>query len=250
MNHNLTSPITIKTSSDFSLTSVTENKYITESKPTYSSYTSSMTSTGSNYIIIMKGTVGSGKTTFANILQKKILRMGVKCICEGIDKYCRIGTKPAKSSKIVERHIRKFKENRTNKLLVLIMDTCEGVNQEHVFNNDLSGWIRIDVIPNLNIEMFDQYMAWSLRNVLIREKANSLSNYWLNPVDVPANKCMEIHNRKASNIFSKVIPMLSTKYIISEIINDINDKADEYAEYLKHNLDLETETDKIVSLIK
>lgn len=160
------------------------------------------TSPTNNYIIFMKGTVGSGKTTFSESLQQKLAIEGWNCFVTGVDKFCISGYTSQEAVQQVKNEISLIK-NYKNKT-VLIIDTCgENINAKNTFGYDLSSWKTIVVTPNFNKQLLTEYLSWSLNNVLKRERYNSLSNYYLNKFSASEQICYDVHYKKASNLFGK-----------------------------------------------
>ena len=152
-------------------------------------------------VIFLRGTIGCGKTTYANTLQKKILENGQNCIIVSVDNYVIQGYQPKEGVKKIVDDIENVK-NLDN--ITIIVDTCgESAGLKNVFSHDLSGWYSEIVYPCYNKSMIKQYLAWSLNNVLNRTKRTSNSTYNINPVDVGEQVCRDVHIKKAMNIFGK-----------------------------------------------
>jgi hypothetical protein len=218
-----------------------------------SSYGSGATMNKSQGVLVMmKGTVGAGKTTFSQKLQEKIEAKGWKCINEGVDKYCRTGMQIRDACVQVRQTFQSL--NYTDcSTMVVILDTCgePNVNYKKLFDHDFSNWSKITVTPNLKpgagTALNEQYMAWSLRNVLNREMHESDSSYWLNPYSAGVDTCVSVHAKKCKNVFGKktksVVPT-SSSFDKSTIMDLIQKDADDYQTYLDKNIIMDDEVEK------
>jgi len=200
-------------------------------------------------LVLMHGTVGAGKSTFSLKLQKMIEKIGGNCINEGTDKYCKNGTNGKAAANIVTNELKKA-FNVKNEINVVIVDTCgeKGVKNNTVFNVNFTGWKVISVYPNYNKNKLKEYLAWSLRNVLNRAPTDATSNYWLNPTGAGVKTCIDVHYNKAKALLH--IKDHVTKAITKDqAIEEINKDADEYAKYLKDELDIDIEVQKVIDKI-
>jgi hypothetical protein len=208
-------------------------------------------------LILMKGAVGAGKTTFSNKLQKLVEEKGMTCINEGVDKYCRTGM-PMPSALYEIKQKFKSLDYADCATTVVIVDTCGDAspNYKNMFGYDFSKWTKITVTPNLEHhcakELIPQYMAWSLRNVLNRELHTSTSDYWLNPESATTKICVNVHSKKCKIVFGK-----KTKHIIppdmvldkSTVMEFIEENANAYKTYIDKNIDMDDEVQKIMAKI-
>lgn len=233
-------------------------KYVAQQKPTYvpstsSSYVSQASGSQSSVsydgnskgvIVKMRGTVGSGKSTFAEKLKTVIENAGGNCICEGTDKYCKNGVSLQVACDRVTTELRKAK-SVTNKLNVIIIDTCgdyQSRNKDEIFNVNFSGWKIITVEPNYERTKIDKYLAWTLRNVLQRQKPSHSSNYWLNPITAGLSTCLSVHNKKARTLFgNKNVKCVTNAITITNALQEINLDAEEYQEYLNNHMSLDNQ---------
>jgi len=202
------------------------------------------------YIIAMRGTVGSGKSTASVEIKKQIDHDNV-LICS-MDKYLKLGYSPGQAAETIKLDIQKFIVNDCSSL-VIVLDTCneKGVRVNNVFGIDLTGWklIVFDVNrykqPKSNIQ---DYLSWSLYNVLNRNHADENSMYSLNPIDAGVDVCIAVHKRKAEPIFGKKQVKLHTD--LPNNIEAAKDKLREgyerYAKYLE-GFDLNTEIANLLS---
>ncbi len=223
------------------------NKSFTISKPL--SIVSKLDKIGT--LVMMKGTVGSGKTTYSAKLKEALEAKGYHCTVVGTDKYCKMGTPINEAVSLVKNDILQI--NLVNeKPIVLIVDTCgDRNNKNELFGFNFSSWKCISVFPNCCRSNMDGYLSWSLRNVLLRCKPTESSSHYLNPETAGINCCLAVHQKKAQLLFGKKIPKISLKSIDcrEDAVSGLNEKADEYQKYLEKEMVLETEIDKIVNKI-
>jgi hypothetical protein len=196
-------------------------------------------------ILIMKGTIGSGKTTIALEVQKKVEKLGYYCLNEGTDKYCKnivdIGKAVNKISQIL-----KDIDNLDHDKIFVIIDTCgEKTNIFNIFGKDFSSWKVIIWYPSYNKDKQKGYLSWSLRNVLEREPVNEESNYCLNP-EKGIELCCNVHHKKALSLFGNNIIKISTSTNLEYILQEINESANDYSKYLNKKMTLEMQIEKII----
>ncbi len=148
-------------------------------------------------VVILKGTVGAGKTTYAAKLKALVEQMGGVCCVEGMDKYSVRNMQGKIAIQIICQNFQTLSQSK-NSLLVAIVDTCgEGNNGSRIFNFDFTNWQRVVVWPNFNSSDVDGYLAWSLQNVLSRADSDQNSTYNLNPVRAGVDVCRSVHKKKA-----------------------------------------------------
>jgi hypothetical protein len=222
------------------------------------SYSSNKVAPRTNGIlVIMKGTVGSGKSTFTTKLMELCNEKGITCIVEGTDKYCKTGINTRDAIPLVTKSLLSTNAVPSDKPVIVCIDTCgEQSNTKTVkfFDVDFSGWNRKDVYVNLNRNKLDEYLAWSLRNVLRRGPVTSDSNYWLNPVGASVQICIDVHTKKSKSLalITKHSPApITSSYglTVSSAIDRLNAKADSYEKYLNENDLSGKEVNKIVNML-
>lgn len=199
-------------------------------------------------LIILKGTVGCGKTTAGEKIKKYIEDKGGYCIVEGTDKYCKDGIPIQVAISKVKYELLKI-QSVNNDNLVVVIDTCGEKTNKSTYNNifgvDFTKWKIINFWPNLIKNNTKEYLAWSLRNVLNRDNSTTNRNYYLNPDDAGFNTCITVHKNKARALFGKKMSILfegSPPKNKSEAIEKISEMADVYANLLKeYSLDEEIE---------
>ena len=223
-----------------------------------SSYSSNKVAPRTNGIlVIMKGTVGSGKSTFTSKLKELCDEKGIVCIIEGTDKYCKTGMSVRVAIPLVTKALLSTNDVPSDKPVIICIDTCGEQSKPETtkfFDVDFSGWNRKDVYVNLNRNKLDGYLAWSLRNVLRRGAVTSESNYWLNPVGASVQVCIDVHTKKSNSLEliteHSPAPITSSYGLtVSSAIHMLNAKADEYEKYLNENDLSGKELSKIVSML-
>jgi hypothetical protein len=186
-------------------------------------------------LIIMKGTVGCGKTSYAAEITKRVQELGGTCINEGTDKYCTQGIPIPSAIAQVTAKLNTIPSIKT-KLIVVIIDTCgERNNSDKIFGYNFTGWQRIVITPNFNQHNPKGYMAWTLRNVLTRAPSTATTPYWLNHHGPGVAVCVNVHAKKAKDNFGGSFQRPSSKTRVDEILLDIKEDADKYQEYLNES---------------
>ncbi len=223
-----------------------------EKKPQIPSQKHNLTMSNSSskkILVLMKGTVGAGKSTFSRELQNAVEKIGGYCFNEGTDKYCCQGYTTPEACKMVTAELKKL-ETIENPLVVVIIDTCgDRNNSDVIFDIDFRGWKKIAVLANYNKDRQKQYLSWSLRNVLNRSLHSGTSNYYLNPVSAGVNVCVDVHHKKAIAIFGKKTQKVSYGNTRESVLKDITTAADEYAQFLEQSMPIDKEIEKIMNKI-
>lgn len=211
-------------------------------------------------LVILKGTVGCGKSTFAQKLLERLTEDNHVAIVEGMDKYRIKGYEPKQAIEMIKTNFLLMQNNPDNidKNKFVIIDTCgeRKVNAKNpnVFGINFRGYKIVEIDVNLNRSMMSEYLAFSLRNVLIRPPSNQGSTYYLNPTDSGLGTCIQVHQTKAQSLFGKNInkhlPNIIGFTQISTILEIIDTNADKYVAYLNENQSemFEKEYNKIVSV--
>ena len=210
------------------------------SNNTLNNTTKNLNNNNKKCVVFMKGTIGAGKTTFSTLLHKKLLEAGQNCIIIGMDKYVIQGYQPNMAVNKISDDIENVK-NLDN--VTIIVDTCgESASLNNLFNHNLSGWSSHIVYPSYNKSMLKQYLAWSLNNVLNRQKRTSNSNYNINPIDAGEQICRDVHKKKAINVFGK-------KNVQSLNFQNNFTFVSEYQQFLNDNYDMEHEVNFLATKI-
>lgn len=202
-------------------------------------------------LIILKGPVGSGKSTYAKALQTAIEISGGVCVNEGTDKYCVAGQSMQAACQMVGVQLRQIMSN-PNPLKVVIIDTCgDRDGGSNIFGVDFRGWKTIRVHPNYCAQRQRGYLIWSLRNVLLRPIPGTDAKYWLNPVTAGLKTCIDVHRKKSTSLFGRKTDLnFSAKQSVDGVIDDLNKEADEYATYLSSSMHMEDEIAKMMKQIQ
>jgi energy-coupling factor transporter ATP-binding protein EcfA2 len=183
------------------------------------------------------GITGAGKSTFAQKLSELIEQKGGKTLIISADKHSKQGKKGRAISSAIENEMRAFGKLKS-KLKIVIVDLCnENGPSPNCFGLDFSSYEKFDVYPNMNVQKFDEYEAWCLRNVLSRPLHTNDSLYWLNPVSAGVNTCIKVHRLKSDGVRRlKVVTaprlFLNESWTMQETLDYIKVKADSYTEYL------------------
>lgn len=203
------------------------------------------------HLILLQGTVGAGKTTFALELYQ-VLKDKKYWICiEGTDKYCKNGTPIGSALKTITNNLRKV----PRKNAVVIIDTCGEHNTDikNIFKVDFTGFTVHRITPNFEPSKIKGYLSWSLFNVMNRTEANSQTLWYLNPVTLSAEKCRDIHTGKARQLFPNDFVYVTKKQSVSKdaIIVDVISNAKEYEQYLKNTpeMSISAQVKKLVDTI-
>jgi hypothetical protein len=106
------------------------------------------------------------------------------------------------------------------------------------------------VSPNYDQNNLKKYLAWTLRNVLKRQLPTTDSLYWLNPCTASVDICVDVHYKKAKALFGSKVMKLSNSLNLETIINDINNDANDYDQYLTEKRNIDTQINKIIQKIK
>lgn len=206
-------------------------------------------------LVIMKGVVGSGKTTFTKKLTNTCESQGIVCIVEGVDKYSKLGMRFPEACQNIKENISKIDLIDPNVPVVVCIDTCgeQTTNKINtIFDVDFTGWKRLNVEINCNRNNLEQYLAWSLRNVLIRGPSTPESDYCLNPSGASLQTCIDVHTKKAKALFGKRImsPLKINSFNgLEKCIENLNDRANSYNEWLLNEGNALTEA-KITKIIE
>jgi hypothetical protein len=152
------------------------------------------------YLIMLRGTVGSGKSTMSEFIRLKYTNLGYKVYVEGTDKYCKSGIAADKAVKYVQRELNTAVRNK-NKTIIII-DTCGESRSPTPFNVSFNGWKTINLTPNLSHDNILGYLAWSLTNVLSRGRSDTTTSFHLSPYSKPSMEegiqlCKDVHKKKA-----------------------------------------------------
>lgn len=202
-------------------------------------------------LIIMKGTVGSGKSTFAHNIKEKINSLGGICFIIGMDKYSKDGIFGHVAIDAIKKELSVINDMdiENNQLLVVIIDTCGEKNTgDTIFNVSFKKWKKMNIWPNLYRGNMAGYLAWSLRNVIIRTLPKTEDYYYLNPESAGLNTCISVHQKKTIALYGKKIPKFNFNQFLTkeEIIAQISEAANNYQQYLDNNMQLEEQINSFI----
>lgn len=204
-------------------------------------------------VLIMRGTVGSGKTTYAHKLKQEITNKGWQCLIASPDKYSKAGIDRLDIPSMIKTELAKLDSFDKSKHIVLIVDTCgDRADDKYAFGYDISKWNAKFVWPNYNESNKDGYMAWSLRNVLLRGEPTENDRFYLNPISLGLVRCRDTHRNKASSFIKKKTCRTNIKdnMTVAEAIAVLDARADAYQEYLDANMIIDDEIAKLITGIQ
>ncbi len=179
-------------------------------------------------LLILRGTVGSGKTTYAERISNVVKARGGYCMIVGTDKHTKTGLSPQQA---VENVIRELSTISTieNDDLVVIIDTCNDTTTAtkniNIFKTNFEGWKTVIEWPNYNRNDRKSYMAWSLYNVLLRGEPNSNTSFYLSPYGGKTQLCKDVHQKKCKNLFGKNVEWNFS----NDTVDSLKMRADAYA---------------------
>lgn len=182
-------------------------------------------------LVVLRGTVGAGKSTYAHAAKQHVEAKGGKCVIASTDFHCKQGKPMGSAVSLVEQSLRDFLSD-DHKEKIAVIDVCNERytnGQSMFFNVDFSGWKQVIVFPNLQKDRgqfvnLDGYLAWSLRNVLQRKSPQPSDTHWLNPVDTSEQLCKDVHKKKSTGLFGGKAWKLS-----GATITNLGQQADAYA---------------------
>lgn len=155
-------------------------------------------------LIILKGTVGAGKSTMAQAIKNKVEGRGGVCLIASVDKLTKSGMQTVQAVACVQDALKEGIAKASVPDLVVVVDTCgEKSNGAKIFSIDFSGWTRVEIWPNLDRKDLVGYFAWSLRNVLSRGVPMDADTFALSPATTSVELCINVHKTKANSLFGK-----------------------------------------------
>lgn len=205
-------------------------------------------------LVVMKGTVGSGKSTFTDAIERTTKERGGICIVAGTDRYCKNGANPRSAIDMVKRDLRRLDSSEITEAtgpLVVVVDTCGERNENNsAFDYNFNGWRRIEVWPNLTPAarrdaVGSGYMAWTLRNVLLRGRPAQNDNFWLNSEGAGISVCIDVNHKKAQTLGlkpGKKLAMANKEVLLDQLA----EKADGYQRRLDQDLLLTTQIESLL----
>lgn len=156
-------------------------------------------------VVVLKGVVGAGKSTAADWIRDHCQEHKVKIIILSTDRlilsdpHPRMGRVIHRVKRSLDRFLGDLKQNEP---AVIVVDTCGDRSSRFVFGHLLEGWTRREVWPNYNPDFHHGYLAWSLWNVLNRQRPPTRSDtYALYPKKATTPVCRTVHRTKHKNLF-------------------------------------------------
>ena len=218
---------------------VTVNKNNKHVKPVSLSHVKPVSlSTRIGKLVVLKGTIGSGKTTISKKIKKLVENRGGVCIVEGMDKYVVKGLSFKDGFDKINKSISMMISMQCDDK-VIVIDTCgESFTKYNCFGHNLSNWDIISIYPNIDSRKthLDTYLSWSLRNVLRRNSSNANSDFNINPCDAGTDICITVHLKKARKLFGKKFKaVINNTYNLSkdQLIDQLNEKANQHDKFLE-----------------
>jgi hypothetical protein len=178
------------------------------------------------------GITGSGKSTLAEMITNRIVGMGGLILNVNADRLSKHGLKGKEMAAQVKINFDEF-EMIYSKLKVILIDLCNvHTSTDKIFGLDLKGYTNINFYPNLDVNRFEEYEMWCLNNVLNREMWTFNTLYWLTPVAVGVEKCVKIHNNKASALAKMLKVNRCDVKMVNNMLEKIKPKAESYKRYV------------------
>jgi predicted RNA-binding protein YlxR (DUF448 family) len=178
-------------------------------------------------LYVLRGVVGCGKTTYANELCRFANLQGRFCVAESTDKYILRGMSVNQANAALAQALREIqRKTASNKIVVL--ETCSATFDSHnVVGVNFSRWRVIEIWVNLNRRLLQQYLAWTLRNVVQRSNALLCVSRSTLPI------CIRTHSAKARAIFGITQALAVETCPLSNLLQTLKPAADEYQAYLQ-----------------
>ena len=192
-------------------------------------------------IVMMRGTVGCGKSSFSRILMKQVREMkffksGQQFSPDDHNKKAPQGSKP-NGVNIVRNELRAF-INKEGPLFGII-DTCgelydESNPQKFCFDTSLRDFNVVVVYPNFIESDMKGYLSFSLYNVLKRAMHSPTTDFYLNPVSAGFETCKRVHTDKARALFKHKFFNVSNATNLADAIRQLE------PEYLRYQGSLQS----------
>jgi hypothetical protein len=210
-------------------------------------------------VVILKGPVGSGKTTVTKKLVEMLSSRGKVHVVSN-DMHCarlvKSGVNPkavgGQASKLVSEELASFIIQTGTKFV--IVDIC---NEKHkdgtIFGISMPTtiWTYSTLYVNINPDtipkpMFNNYFAWCLLHVLSRTESGMGDNYWLNPESAGFIVCKKVLTDKVNALFpgKMNLPQFNT---MEEAFEKLTPMSKNYDEYLKTDYNQMAEIEKCLA---
>lgn len=193
------------------------------------------------------GITGSGKSTFAEKITKKIVGdLNGLVLNINADRLSKQGLHGKQMTFEVKNSFDEF-EMMDSRLKVILIDLCNvNTSTDRIFGLDLTGYTNIDFYPNMCVDRFREYEMWCLNNVLSRGMWTLDTLYWLTPVTVGVDKCIGIHNNKASALANKLNVKRCPVKNADNILEYIKPESDSYKSYVD-SIDVDAQIEQLLT---
>ena len=212
-------------------------------------------------VIVIKGPIGSGKTTLTKNLMRRLTEHGA-VYSANTDRHCARLVKSGGNPKSVTREAINIVSAELATFIAkpgpkfIIMDTCGERHKDGVIfsvNVPIDTWKYYTFYANINPSsiaptQFNNYFAWCMLHVLDRKKDGMGDDYWLNPESAGVDVCAKVMIDKSTTLFpgKYKLPKFST---IAEAHDVLDPMASAYDEYLKTTYNIDTEIEKCIKAI-
>ena len=239
-------------------------KTTTRTSSSTSPYASSSTSSsagnqnpnGRRVCVVMKGPVGGGKTTFSSKIAELLREKSIFVVVEGMDKYSVQGIGSQSAIHTIQQQIKTANDRAfTDKLVVVIIDTCGERDSDVIFNHNFKEWDIIKVTPNFqgNDKLMNNFLAWTLRNVLRRKAISVDSAYYLSPIGAGVATCINVHKKKSDALYKgkykHTFKWPNVNDSADNVITTLNPDADIYQQFLDTTHPLDTQVQSVFQKI-
>lgn len=150
-------------------------------------------------VIILEGTVGSGKSSVARATQNILIKAGWNCTIASADYYAVGGLNPKEISERIRADIQTQASGG-----VVIIDTCSYHDPSTIFGYQMPpNFVKFRIRPNYDAKNWQSYLAWATLNVLQRKDPPEKDTYYLSPNTSSMETCLSVAKIKARSIVGK-----------------------------------------------
>lgn len=189
-------------------------------------------------LVVMKGTVGAGKSTLAALLKTSLEKENYLVYLCSVDHFALQGYSLGAASGMVTQALLRDLWTCPRSRVVVIIDTCgDKGGFRNIFGVDFTTWNRLDYWANIDRGNLKGYMAWTLRNVLMRGVPGVKDHFYLTPECAGVSTCVAVHQRKCRGVLGKKTARMlgSMRGALdskSAVLESIRAEADEFKEAL------------------
>ncbi|HSA76176.1 MAG TPA: hypothetical protein VLE02_01405 [Nitrosarchaeum sp.] len=198
-------------------------------------------------VVVMRGTVGCGKSYLSIMLRDAIMRKGGYCVVANTSKYLNLGLSVDDARKKVQNDLLTVNRIPQDKQVVVIIDsTDQKFNKKttYFFDINFDNWVYYTLFPSFNKNNKEGYLKWSLMNVLQRRECVEGDTYVTNPITYSLRNCLTTHHNISRQLFGKnTVKCMKDVYASKYITEAVEKLAYEAASYA---LDVERINEKIV----